>query len=33
MAAHAVMRIGGAVAPDRMMRQFAWLYDHDVTKD
>ena len=32
MAANAVMRIGGAVAPDRMMRQFAWLYDHDVTK-
>ena len=33
LAAHTVMRLGGAVAPDRMMRQFAWLYEHDVTKE
>ncbi len=33
LAAHAVMRLGGAVAPDRMMRQFSWLYDHDVTAE
>ncbi|MDX5384687.1 MAG: FAD-dependent oxidoreductase [Rhodobacterales bacterium] len=33
MAAHAVMRLGGAVAPDRMMKQFSWLYDHDVTAE
>lgn len=32
LAAHAVMRLGGALAPDRMMRQFDWLYTHDVTK-
>ena len=31
-AAHTVMRLGGALAPDRMMRQFDWLYAHDVTK-
>lgn len=30
-AAHAVMRLGGTLAPDRMMRQFDWLYTHDVT--
>lgn len=33
MAAHAVMRLGGTVAPDRMMKQFSWLYDHDVTAE
>jgi salicylate hydroxylase len=32
LAAHAVMRLGGALAPDRMMRQFDWLYAHDVTR-
>jgi salicylate hydroxylase len=31
-AAHSVMRLGGRFAPDRMMRQFDWLYTHDVTK-
>jgi salicylate hydroxylase len=30
-AAHSVMRLGGRLAPDRMMRQFDWLYTHDVT--
>lgn len=30
-AAHTVMRLGGHFAPDRMMRQFDWLYTHDVT--
>ena len=31
LAAHTVMRLGGLLAPDRMMRQFDWLYTHDVT--
>ena len=31
-AAHSVMRLGGRVFPDRMMRQFDWLYGHDVTR-
>lgn len=30
-AAHAALRLGGAVAPGRMMRQFDWIYGHDVT--
>lgn len=30
-AAHTVMRLGGHFAPDCMMRQFDWLYTHDVT--
>ncbi len=30
-AAHTVMRLGGQLAPDRMMHQFDWLYSHDVT--
>ncbi|WP_113911295.1 FAD-dependent monooxygenase [Roseovarius dicentrarchi] len=30
-AAHAALRLGGAVAPERMMRQFDWIYGHDVT--
>lgn len=33
LAAHTVMRLGGALAPDRMMRQFDWLYTHDVTAE
>jgi salicylate hydroxylase len=33
MAAHTVMRLGGQLAPDRMMRQFDWLYAHDVTAE
>ena len=30
-AAHTAMRFGGAIAPDRMARQFDWIYGHDVT--
>lgn len=30
-AAHSALRLGGAVAPERMMRQFDWIYGHDVT--
>lgn len=33
LAAHTVMRLGGQLAPDRMMRQFDWLYAHDVTTE
>ena len=29
-AAHQVIRLGGALMPDRMMGQFGWLYEHDV---
>ncbi|WP_272006243.1 FAD-dependent monooxygenase [Roseovarius sp. ZX-A-9] len=32
-AAHSVMRLGGLVAPVRMMRQFDWIYGHDVTAE
>ncbi|MEO3414037.1 FAD-dependent monooxygenase [Roseovarius sp. CAU 1744] len=32
-AAHSALRLGGAVAPVRMMRQFDWLYGYDVTCD
>lgn len=31
LAAHVALRMGGAVAPGKMMGQFAWIYDHDVT--
>ena len=31
-AAHTALRAGGRVAPTRMMRQFDWLYGHDVTR-
>lgn len=31
-AAHGALRAGGAIAPTRMMRQFDWLYGHDVTQ-
>jgi salicylate hydroxylase len=31
LAAHTAMRLGGKLAPMRMMRQFDWLYTHDVT--
>ncbi|MEO0771842.1 MAG: FAD-dependent monooxygenase [Pseudomonadota bacterium] len=31
-AAHQAIRLGGALMPDRMMGQFSWLYDHDVTR-
>lgn len=33
MAAHGMLRLGGLVAPGRMMHQFDWLYDHDVTRE
>lgn len=29
-AAHSALRLGGAMAPGRMLRQFDWIYDHDV---
>lgn len=29
--AHLALRLGGMLAPGRMVRQFDWLYDHDVT--
>ncbi|MCB1394798.1 MAG: FAD-dependent monooxygenase [Rhodobacter sp.] len=29
--AHAILRMGGAVAPGAALRRFAWIYDHDVT--
>ena len=32
-AAHSALRLGGAVAPARMMTQFNWLYGYDVTRD
>ncbi|MDU8926527.1 FAD-dependent monooxygenase [Alisedimentitalea sp. MJ-SS2] len=31
-AAHTVMRIGGTLFPEKMLRQFDWLYTFDVTK-
>jgi salicylate hydroxylase len=31
-AAHTALRTGGRIAPARMMRQFDWLYGHDVTQ-
>lgn len=31
LAAHTALRLGGALAPSRMMRQFDWIYGHDVT--
>jgi salicylate hydroxylase len=31
-AAHMALRLGGALAPARMVRQFDWLYRYDVTK-
>lgn len=31
-AAHLAMRLGARIAPTRMMRQFDWLYTHDVTQ-
>ncbi|UYV38870.1 FAD-dependent monooxygenase [Rhodobacteraceae bacterium D3-12] len=32
-AARAVLRSGSALFPERMVRQFDWLYAHDVTRD
>jgi salicylate hydroxylase len=31
-AAHAALRLGGRLAPDRMLGRFDWLYAHDVTR-
>ena len=31
-AAHTALRIGGAVAPDRLLHQFDWIYGYDVTR-
>ena len=30
-AAHTALRLGGRLAPAMMVRQFDWLYRHDVT--
>ncbi len=30
-AAHSILRIGAAVAPDKALNRFDWLYGHDVT--
>ncbi|WP_076646349.1 FAD-dependent monooxygenase [Pontibaca methylaminivorans] len=30
-AAHLALRVGGRIAPGRMVRQFDWIYGHDVT--
>ena len=32
IAAHAVLRFGGAIAPRAALKRFDWLYGHDVTK-
>ncbi|MRU13985.1 monooxygenase [Roseovarius sp. A21] len=32
-AAHGVIRAGGRLAPERMMRQFDWIYGYDVTAE
>ncbi|MCZ0810867.1 MAG: FAD-dependent monooxygenase [Pseudomonadota bacterium] len=32
-AAHSAMRLGGTLAPERMLRQFEWIHGHDVTAD
>jgi salicylate hydroxylase len=32
-AAHSALRLGGALAPRRMLGQFDWLYGYDITKD
>ena len=32
-AAHSALRLGGSVAPKRMMTRFNWLYGYDVTRD
>ena len=31
MAAHGALRVGGFLAPERMLRQFRWIYDYDIT--
>lgn len=32
LAAHGALRLGGALMPDRMLHQFDWLYEYDITK-
>jgi salicylate hydroxylase len=32
-AAHAVLRLGGRIAPGAALRRFDWIYGHDVTAD
>ncbi|MDQ2091308.1 FAD-dependent monooxygenase [Marimonas arenosa] len=32
LAAHSVMRLGAKMFPEKMLRQFDWLYTHDVTR-
>ncbi|WP_423790509.1 FAD-dependent monooxygenase [Lentibacter algarum] len=32
-AAHTALRLGGALAPRRMLGQFDWLYGYDITQD
>lgn len=32
LAAHTALRLGGALAPRRMLGRFDWLYGHDVTR-
>jgi salicylate hydroxylase len=31
-AAHLALRLGGALAPGRMLHQFDWIYDYDITQ-
>ncbi|MFV1594467.1 FAD-dependent monooxygenase [Phaeobacter sp. JH20_36] len=31
--AHQILRLGGRLAPQRMVQQFDWIYGHDVTGD
>ena len=30
--AHTALRTGGTLFPSQPLKQFAWLYDHDVTQ-
>ena len=32
-AAHLALRLGGLIAPERMVRQFDWLYRYDITRE
>jgi salicylate hydroxylase len=32
-AAHLALSLGGKIAPEKMVRQFDWIYRHDVTAD
>lgn len=32
-AAHLALRLGGMIAPERMVRQFDWLYRYDITRE